>query len=213
MQSSAPESCQTQWVTSISLLRAHFHSHDLSLLPHEIACSKVFQKTIAPFLLLAAVIQFKENCGHFSSSLRGLVSMSASIVNSVALNERVPVQEHEDTLQQSNGDFPKVDEEASNAAMRIHQRYAEEREKRTRPDGLDQYIDPTLSGKFQHYIRDPWLDERSETVTLNDGDECKYLIVGAGFGGLLFACSLIKAGVDPEEIRIVEVAGGFGGTW
>jgi len=39
------------------------------------------------------------------------------------------------------------------------------------------------------------------------------LILEAGFGGLLYAVRMIEAGVRPEDIRIVDSAGGFSGTW
>lgn len=94
------------------------------------------------------------------------------------------------------------------------QKYSEERMKRLRPDGITQYIDLATSEKFKQYHDDPWLEEEGKIVpALKNGDYCKYLILGAGFGGLLFAVKLIKAGVDVEDIRIVDSAGGFGGTW
>ena len=39
------------------------------------------------------------------------------------------------------------------------------------------------------------------------------LIVGAGFGGILSAVKLIQAGINLDDILIVDPAGGFGGTW
>ena len=39
------------------------------------------------------------------------------------------------------------------------------------------------------------------------------MILGAGFGGLQSAVRLIEAGVDVKHVRIVDQAGGFGGTW
>lgn len=94
------------------------------------------------------------------------------------------------------------------------QKYNEERMKRLRPDGVTQYIDLATSDKFKQYQDDPWLEEEGNPVpALSDGDHCKFLILGAGFGGLLSAVKLIKAGIDVEEIRIVDSAGGFGGTW
>ena len=94
------------------------------------------------------------------------------------------------------------------------QKYNAERTKRLRPDGASQYIDLASSDRFQQYQDDPWLEDAGITVpALKDGDHCKYLILGAGFGGLLFAVKLIKAGIDVSDIRIVDSAGGFGGTW
>jgi hypothetical protein len=94
------------------------------------------------------------------------------------------------------------------------QKYNEERTKRLKTEGISQYIDLALSDKFKHYYDDPWLKDAGTLVpALKDGDHCKYLILGAGFGGLLFAVRLIQKGVDVNDIRIVDSAGGFGGTW
>lgn len=107
-------------------------------------------------------------------------------------------------------------DEQAQYAMRIQQKYAEERAKRTREDGTAQFIDISKSDKFKYFQEDIWLKENDPTEgpqPLQDGSRCKYLIVGAGFGGVLYAVKLIKTGVDPSEIRIVDSAGGFGGTW
>ncbi|KIW77302.1 hypothetical protein Z517_09748 [Fonsecaea pedrosoi CBS 271.37] len=96
---------------------------------------------------------------------------------------------------------------------KIQKKYDEERQKRLRPDGDAQYVDLALSEQFKHYREDPWVDERSEKVTIKDGEHVKYLILGAGIGGLLFAVKLIQAGISASEIRLVDAAGGVGGTW
>jgi cation diffusion facilitator CzcD-associated flavoprotein CzcO len=94
------------------------------------------------------------------------------------------------------------------------QKYDQERIRRLKPEGITQYIDLATSDKFREYRDDPWLEEEGEIVpALKDGGHCKYLIFGAGFGGLLFAINLIKAGVDVKDIYILDSAGGFGGTW
>jgi len=48
---------------------------------------------------------------------------------------------------------------------------------------------------------------------VREGDHAKITIVGAGYGGILFAVELLKAGFKPEDLLIVDPAGGFGGTW
>ncbi|KAK4541657.1 hypothetical protein LTR36_007801 [Oleoguttula mirabilis] len=98
----------------------------------------------------------------------------------------------------------------------VHQRYAAEREKRLRPDGLAQYIDVAQSDRFRHYQDDPWVDHaalNAQEAPLQDGSRTKILILGAGWSGLLFAVRLLEAGVGGADIRIVDSAGGFGGTW
>jgi cation diffusion facilitator CzcD-associated flavoprotein CzcO len=104
---------------------------------------------------------------------------------------------------------------AAMAAMQIQQKYAEERAKRLRADGVEQYIILNNSDKFKHFQADPWIDPHAAVgaPALEDGSRCKALILGAGFGGLLFAVRLIQAGIDADGIRLVDTAGGFGGTW
>lgn len=99
------------------------------------------------------------------------------------------------------------------AAIDMQKKYEQEKKKRTRPDGDGQYVDLSVSEQFKHYREDPWLDDRSDTVTINSGEHVKYLILGAGWGGVVYAAKLVKAGISASEIRIVDSAGGFGGTW
>lgn len=37
-------------------------------------------------------------------------------------------------------------------------KYAEGRSKRVRNEGLQQYIDPSGSEKFKHFVKDTWID-------------------------------------------------------
>jgi len=101
-------------------------------------------------------------------------------------------------------------------AMKVHQKYQEERVKRTRPDGNFQYVEPGKDGKLRSFLDDPWVDEstiNSSSKDLIDGTYSKFLIIGAGLGGLLFAVRLIESGVSPSDVRFIDAAGGFGGTW
>ncbi len=87
----------------------------------------------------------------------------------------------------------------------LRRKYREERDKRLRPDGNDQYL--RLAGEFGHYQDDPhtpWTERAAIT------DHRTVLCVGGGFAGLVVAARLREAGVD---VRIVEKGGGFGGTW
>jgi cation diffusion facilitator CzcD-associated flavoprotein CzcO len=93
-------------------------------------------------------------------------------------------------------------------------RYEREAAKRLRRDDVDQFLDldgpegpTTLRG-------DPWAaPDTQQPPALRDGSDCKFLIVGAGFGGLIAAVKLIQAGFPAETIRMVDAAGGFGGAW
>ena len=136
--------------------------------------------------------------------------MSSSVSNAIAPNEPV-TQKEQQTALNSNGVPPETNNEAAQAAMRIQQKYAEERDKRLRKEGPGQYIDLALSGeKYRRFREDPWLDERSEKVIMKDGDRTKYLILGGGFGGVLFGCHLVKAGVKSGGYQDGGSCGGVG---
>ncbi|CAK1357167.1 Ketocytochalasin monooxygenase [Cercospora beticola] len=93
------------------------------------------------------------------------------------------------------------------------QKYAYEREKRLGKGGMAQYID-SRSTELKKLLEDPWIDTGTPIQqVVPDGGHCKILIVGAGYGGILFAVELIKKGFTTEDIVIVDPAGGFGGTW
>jgi len=97
----------------------------------------------------------------------------------------------------------------------VEERYGKERAKRLRDDGVDQFIDISSSEKYQHFQKDPWAEESSvkDVREMFPNNRCHVLIVGAGWGGLLYAVRMIEAGVKPDDIRIIDTAGGFGGTW
>ncbi|AWS40092.1 NAD(P)/FAD-dependent oxidoreductase [Streptosporangium sp. 'caverna'] len=88
----------------------------------------------------------------------------------------------------------------------LRQKYLEERDKRLRPDGNDQYL--RLTGRFAHYLDDPYtpITERAPKT-----DHVTVAFIGGGFAGLLTGARLREAGVD--DVRIIEKGGGFGGTW
>lgn len=105
-------------------------------------------------------------------------------------------------------------------AMEVRRRYQEERDKRIKAEGNAQFIDlgktGELSNKFKHFQDDPWAKSdgtQISTAVLSDGSHIKVLILGAGYGGLTFAVKLIKIGINPADLRIADIAGGFGGTW
>lgn len=96
-------------------------------------------------------------------------------------------------------------------------KYDRERDKRLRPDGLDQYADIGKTDKYNHFGKDPWKSHDNPYThrprPIGNGDHCKVLIVGAGYGALLFAVRFLEAGFFPEDIVFVDSAWGFGGTW
>jgi cyclohexanone monooxygenase len=89
----------------------------------------------------------------------------------------------------------------------LRRKYREERDKRLREDGNDQYIE--VKGEFAHFLDDPYAEPGFEREPLRD--EVEVLVIGGGFGGLLAGARLRQAGV--EDLRIVDSASDFGGTW
>jgi cyclohexanone monooxygenase len=88
----------------------------------------------------------------------------------------------------------------------LKEKYAEERAKRLRPDGNDQYIE--IAGRFAHYLDDPYVPvaEREQKT-----DHVTVATVGGGFAGLVTAARLQEAAVGP--VRLIEKGGDVGGTW
>ena len=89
----------------------------------------------------------------------------------------------------------------------LREKYREERDKRVRADGNDQYIEVT--GDFSHYVDDPYVEPgfvRDPVL-----EEVEVVVIGGGFGGMLAAARLRDAGI--HDVRIIEKGGGFGGTW
>ncbi len=89
----------------------------------------------------------------------------------------------------------------------LRQKYADERTKRLRTDGNNQYQE--ITGQHAHYNTDPYVEPGFTRPALQE--ELDAVIIGGGFGGLLAAARLQKAGIT--NIRIIEKAGDFGGTW
>ena len=103
------------------------------------------------------------------------------------------------TEQDSSAGGPSIDE--------LRRRYQEEKQKRLRPEGMAQYHD--LTDEFEDLDRDPFVEPgftRDPVV-----EETTVVIVGGGFAGMLTAIHLAKHGIT--DVRIVEKAGDFGGTW
>ena len=89
----------------------------------------------------------------------------------------------------------------------ILRKYLEERDKRLRPDGNDQYI-RLAGGPFADYLTDPHTPQVDrEPLT----DHVTVAVIGGGFAGLVNGARLKEAGFD--DVRIVEKGGDFGGTW
>ena len=97
-----------------------------------------------------------------------------------------------------------VAEPIDREALRV--RYREERGKRLRPDGNDQYLQPT--GRFAWLLDDPYVEPFHRAPV---SDEVTVAIIGGGFAGLVTGARLKEAGVD--DVRVIEGGGDVGGAW
>ena len=99
------------------------------------------------------------------------------------------------------------DRDPTDAMHQARERYERERAKRLRPDGLAQYSE--LAGDFADFDRDPYVEPGFTRDPIVESPEV--VIVGGGFAGMLTAINLGRRGI--RNVRIVEKAGDFGGTW
>jgi cation diffusion facilitator CzcD-associated flavoprotein CzcO len=98
--------------------------------------------------------------------------------------------------QDTSAEGPSIDE--------LRRRYRDEQQKRLRPEGMAQFRD-----LGEELDRDPFVEPgvtRDPVV-----EETTVVIVGGGFAGMLTAIDLGRHGIT--DVRIVEKAGDFGGTW
>ena len=89
----------------------------------------------------------------------------------------------------------------------LRAKYREERDKRLRSDGNEQYVE--VRGSFAHFVEDPYVEPGYTRAALTD--DVDVVLIGGGFGGLLVGARLRQLGV--EGIRVIEKGGDFGGTW
>lgn len=93
----------------------------------------------------------------------------------------------------------------------LQKKYQIECLKRLRPDGINQYTDlpAQTNRKGQTINKTPIQDPN-----LLQQNHHRVLIIGAGYGGLLFAVRFLQTSTfTAKDILIVDEAGGFGGTW
>jgi cyclohexanone monooxygenase len=89
----------------------------------------------------------------------------------------------------------------------LREKYAHERAKRLRKEGSKQYVE-TSDGFAEFAEIDPHTPYVDRDPISEDIDVA---VLGGGFGGLLSAAYLKKAGVD--DVRVIEMGGDFGGVW
>ena len=95
----------------------------------------------------------------------------------------------------------------------LKRKYIEERDKRLKfgqaKGGISQYRLVEHGGPFAHYLQDPWVKPGFSRSPIEE--QVDVVIIGGGYGAQLVAVRLIEAGVT--NLRIIEKAGDFGGTW
>jgi cation diffusion facilitator CzcD-associated flavoprotein CzcO len=89
----------------------------------------------------------------------------------------------------------------------VHAKYLAERDKRLVP-GRAAIRDLATDDHFSRYTADPFTPYAEREPVTDDVDA---IVVGAGMAGLLAAVQLQQAGLS--RIRLVDIAGGAGGTW
>ena len=88
----------------------------------------------------------------------------------------------------------------------VRQKYLEERNKRLRADGNNQYLQ--LQGQLAHYLEDPYTPVTARPART---DHVTVAFIGGGFAGLVTGARLVEAGIT--DVRVIEKGGDFGGTW
>ena len=91
---------------------------------------------------------------------------------------------------------------------KLREKYQNERDKRIRPDGDDQFIE--IKDEYAHYADvDPFVEPGYTREPVDTTLEV--VIIGGGFSGMLAAAGLRERGIT--DFRILESGGDFGGTW
>jgi len=92
--------------------------------------------------------------------------------------------------------------------LALRQKYRSERDKRTREEGEDQYIEAADS--FAHFSEDdPYVEPGFTREPKNE--EIEVVIIGGGFSGMMTGARMKERGLT--DLRIIEAGGDFGGTW
>ncbi|VUC30142.1 unnamed protein product [Clonostachys rosea] len=119
-------------------------------------------------------------------------------------------------MAETDNSVAKVSNEKLSATRK---KYEEEAKKRLSRDSSSKYL--PLTDAEESRIRslgdDPWVDHgklNQRPSPIKENSTYRFFILGAGFGGLQFAVRLIESKLaTADEIRILDSAGGFGGTW
>jgi cation diffusion facilitator CzcD-associated flavoprotein CzcO len=104
-------------------------------------------------------------------------------------------------------DADEGDQQERLAVEAMRERYQEERSKRLRAEGNEQFEE--LSGRLARFAADPWAGAQVEHEPRDE--DVEVVVIGGGFGGLLASALLRKSGV--QSLRVVEKGSDFGGVW
>ncbi|KAK6852186.1 hypothetical protein PG995_012311 [Apiospora arundinis] len=77
---------------------------------------------------------------------------------------------------------------------------------------VDILRDPSMAS----LAADPWANHdklAKQPPLLQEGSKVKFLVIGAGHAGLIYSSQLVKAGFSAQDIVLIDLAGGVGGTW
>lgn len=97
----------------------------------------------------------------------------------------------------------------------IRCKYRQERDKRLREDGIRQYRQAARARDRNHgdsneeVVEDPFVEPGFERAPV--AEDVETVILGGGFSALCVAARLRESGC--ESLRMVDLAGDFGGTW
>ncbi|OAF99390.1 FAD/NAD(P)-binding domain-containing protein [Paraphaeosphaeria sporulosa] len=97
-------------------------------------------------------------------------------------------------------------------------KFMQEAAKRQRPEGTKQFqeLHYSDSSRLRNLVDDIFADHAAldkRALPIEAGGNTKFLIMGAGMGGILNAIKLVQAGFKQDDIVMVEMGGGVGGTW
>jgi len=82
------------------------------------------------------------------------------------------------------------------------QKYRAERDRRIHPRGVEQY---------ETYEPPASVDQHDELTRAQPSETAEAIVIGAGIAGILAGVRLLQSGL--RDIRIIDRASGFGGTW
>ncbi|KAF9737616.1 hypothetical protein PMIN02_001235 [Paraphaeosphaeria minitans] len=97
-------------------------------------------------------------------------------------------------------------------------KFMQEAAKRQRPEGAKQFqeLHYSDSSRLRNLVDDIFADHAAldkRSLPIEGGGSTKFLIMGAGMGGILNAIKLVQGGFQQDDILLVEMGGGVGGTW